>query len=80
MSYSKTTLAKVTQALEKRRAKAERIQLARHLEVTEKIPKISEYEATLSQTGLDVIKAIGMGKNAEEYISNLSSLNLAAQN
>lgn len=79
MSYSKTTLAKVTQTLEKRRAKAERIQLARHIEVTEKIPKISEYEATLSQTGLDVIKAIGMGKNAEEYINNLSALNLAAQ-
>ncbi len=79
MSYSKSTLSKVTQILEKRRSKAERIQLARHLEVTAKIPKISEYEATLSQTGLDVIKAIGMGKNAEEYIANLSALNLSAQ-
>ncbi len=79
MSYSKITLAKATQALEKRRAKAERIQLARHLEATEKIPEISKYEATLSHTGLDVIKAIGMGQNAEEYISNLSALNLAAQ-
>ena len=45
MSYSKATLSKATQILESRRNKAQRIQLARHLEVTEKIPVISEYEA-----------------------------------
>lgn len=79
MSYSKTTLAKADNTLKKRRAKAERIQLARHIEVTEKIPQISELESKLSQTGLDVIKAIGMGKDAEKYIENLSIHNLAVQ-
>lgn len=80
MSYSKSALAKATRILEKRRAKAERIQLAHHMEVTGKIPKISELETMLSQTGLDVIKAIGMGKDAEKYIQNLSAHNLAVQN
>ncbi len=79
MSYSKETLSKATQILESRKNKAQRIQLARHLEVTEKIPVISEYETKLSQTGLDVVKAIGMGSDAKEYIEQLSQLNLSCQ-
>ena len=79
MSYSKSVIAKANSMLEKRRAKAERIQLAKHLEVTSKIPQISELEALLSQTGLEVVKAIGMGKDADEYIKNLSEHNLAVQ-
>ncbi len=79
MSYSKETLSKATQILESRKNKAQRIQLARHLEVTEKIPVISEYETKLSQTGLDVVKAIGMGSDAKEYIEQLSQLNLLCQ-
>ncbi len=79
MSYSKATLSKATQILESRRNKAQRTQLARHLEVTEKIPVIAEYESKLSQTGLDVVKAIGMGSDAKEYIEQLSQLNLSCQ-
>lgn len=79
MSYSKSTLSKATQILESRRNKAQRTQLARHLEVTEKIPVIAEYETKLSQTGLDVVKAIGMGSDAKEYIQQLSQLNLSCQ-
>ena len=79
MSYSKSVIAKANSMLEKRRSKAERIQLARHIEVTTKIPRISELEAMLSKTGLEVVKAIGMGKDAEEYIRNLSEHNLAVQ-
>ena len=79
MSYSKAALSKATRILESRRSKAQRIQLARHLEVTEKIPAVSEYEAQLSATGLAVVKAIGMGSNAEEYIKQLSELNLSVQ-
>lgn len=79
MSYSKTTLVKATQVLEGRRNKAQRTQIARHLAVTEKIPVISKYEAQLSETGLSVVKAIGMGSDAQEYINQLSQLNLAVQ-
>ena len=79
MSYSKATLSEATRILENRKNKAQRIQMARNLEVTEKIPLISKYEAQLSETGLAVVKAIGMGSDAKEYIDNLSKLNLSVQ-
>lgn len=79
MSYSKSTLSKATQILESRKNKAQRIQMARNLEVTEKIPLISKYEAQLSETGLAVVKAIGMGSDAKKYIDELSQLNLSVQ-
>ena len=79
MSYSRETLSKAAKMLESRRNKAQRTQLARHLEVTEKIPVIAQYEAQLSETGLSVVKAIGMGSDADEYIKQLSQLNLAMQ-
>lgn len=79
MSYSKSTLSKATQILESRRNKAQRIQMARNLEVTEKIPLISKFEAQLSETGLAVVKAIGMGSDAKKYIDELSQLNLSVQ-
>ncbi len=79
MSYSKATLSEAARILEGRRNKAQRIRIARNLEVTEKIPLISKYEAQLSETGLAVVKAIGMGSDAKEYIDNLSKLNLSVQ-
>ncbi len=79
MSYSKDTLLKATQTLESRRNKAQRIQTARHLEVTEKIPEISACEAQLSASGLAVVKALGMGKDSQKYIDELSALNLTIQ-
>lgn len=80
MSYSKATLAKAAQIIDSRRNKAQRIQMARHIAVTDKIPVISKYEAQLSETGLSVVKAIGMGSDAKEYIEQLSQLNLSVQN
>ncbi len=79
MSYGKETLLKATQTLEARRSKAQRIQLARHMEVTEKIPEIAKYEAQLSASGLAVVKALGMGKDAKEYIDELARINLTVQ-
>ena len=79
MGYSNQTHFKAAHTLEKRRKKAERIQLARKLEISEKIPEITKFEAELAQTGLAVIKGIGMGENAEEYIKQLSEINLAIQ-
>ena len=79
MSYSKATLSEAKRILENRRNKAQRIQIARNLEITEKIPLISKYEAQLSETGLSVVRAIGMGSDAKEYIDNLSQLNLSIQ-
>lgn len=79
MSYGKDTLLKATQIIEGRRSKAQRIQLAHHMEVTDKIPEISRYEAKLAETGLAVVKAFGMGKDAQDYIRQLSEMNEALQ-
>ena len=80
MGYGKETLLKATQILESRRSKAQRIQLARHMEITEKIPEIATYEAKLAETGLAVVKAFGMGKDAQAYIEKLASINAELQN
>ena len=79
MSYGKETLLKATQILESRRSKAQRIQLANHMEVTDKIPEIPKYEAKLAETGLAVVKAFGMGKDAQDYIKQLAEMNDALQ-
>lgn len=76
MSYSKDTLLKTTKILEDRRSKAQSIQATRHAEVTTKVPAIAEYETKLSQTGLAVIKALGMGReDAQNYIERLAQIN-----
>ncbi len=79
MSYGKETLLRATQIIEGRRNKAHRIQLAHHMEVTEKIPDIAKYEAKLAESGLAVVKAFGMGKDAESYIAQLSQINITLQ-
>ncbi len=79
MSYSSETIAKANQTITKRRKKAERILSMRKLEIETKIPQIAELDALLSSTGLAVAKAIGMGNDAEEYITQLSEVNLSVQ-
>lgn len=56
MSYSKDTLLKATQVLESRRSKAQRIQLARHMEVTEKFQKSLNMKLSFLQAGLPLSK------------------------
>lgn len=76
MSYSKDTLLKATQILENRRKKAQHIRDTRHAEVTARVPEINEYETKLSETGLAVVKALGMGKeDAQNYIERLAQIN-----
>ncbi len=80
MSYSNATLSKATSILAERRSSAQRIREQRHDEIIKKIPEIASYEAQLANSGLAVIKAFGMGEDAEKYIDELSRINLAIQN
>ncbi len=80
MSYSSKTLAKATQILAERRAVAQNIRETRHTEISEKIPDIIKYEAQLANCGLSVIKALGMGNEAQKYIDELSKMNISIQN
>lgn len=79
MSYSNKTLSKATQILSERRAKAQKTREERHREILKLIPDIGKYEAQLSSSGLAVIKAFGMGNDAQKYIDDLSRMNLTIQ-
>lgn len=79
MSYGKSTLLKTAQILSERRSKAQSIQRTHHDEITAALPKIEKLEAKLSESGLAVVKALGMGADASKYIDELSRLNLAVQ-
>ncbi len=79
MSYSNKTLSKATQILSERRAKAQKTREERHNEIINLIPDIAKYEAQLSSSGLAVIKAFGMGNDAQKYIDDLSRMNLTIQ-
>lgn len=79
MSYTKSTLQKATQTLESRRMKAQQIQLTRHAEAIAAIPEIIKLEADLSESGLKIIKAFGMGKDAQKYIEELAVTNKSIQ-
>lgn len=80
MGYGKETLLKATQILEGRRNKAQQVQRTHHTEIINKIPEIATYEAKLAETGLAVVKAFGMGKDAQSYIEKLASINTELQN
>lgn len=79
MSYSNKTLSKATQILSERRTKAQKTREERHDEIVRLIPDVSKYEAQLSSSGLAVIKAFGMGNDAQKYIDELSRINLTIQ-
>lgn len=79
MSYSSKSLSKATQILSERRARAQKIREERHNEIIKLIPDIAKYEAQLSSSGLAVIKAFGMGNDAQKYIDDLSRVNLTIQ-
>ncbi len=79
MSFSKDVLLAAQTELAKRKSKAENLQQQHRNEVLLRIPEIAAAERELAQTGLDVVKAIGMGADAETYLKNLAKTNLALQ-
>ncbi len=79
MSYSQKTYERATAELERRRDRAQAEQEKRHAEAIKKLPELLEIEKEMSATGLAVVKAIGMGGDAQEFIKKLAVQNLAAQ-
>ncbi|MBR6335494.1 MAG: ATP-binding protein [Clostridia bacterium] len=79
MSYTKKIIDKADEIITARKNRAESIQQVRHTEIVTKIPAVAQYESQLSSCGFDILKAIGMGENAEEYIKELSEMNLKTQ-
>lgn len=79
LAYSREIFAKAEEELRRRRAAAENERKARHDEVCLKFPEILEYEREMARTGAEAVKAIGMGKNAAEFIDRISKANLRSQ-
>lgn len=79
MSFTVKNIEAAAQILSDRQKAAENLRSERHREVKAKIPEIAAYEAQLAASGLAVVKAFGMGKDAEEYIKGLSEINLTIQ-
>lgn len=79
MSFGKDIIIAAQTELAKRKSRAENLQQQRRSEVLLKVPAIAAAERELAQTGLDVVKAIGMGADARSYLENLAKTNLALQ-
>lgn len=79
MSYSRKVYARAASELERRRDKAERTQSMRRAEVYAKIPELIYIDREIASAGAEVIRAIGMGENAQQFIEELAKKNLASQ-
>lgn len=72
MSYSRKVYARAASELERRRDKAERTQSMRRAEVYAKIPELIYIDREIASAGAEVIRAIGMGENAQQFIEELA--------
>lgn len=79
MAYKQIVYQRAKAELENRRKKAESENDARRLNAISLCPEIARVEAEIASYGLDAVKALGMGGDAEKYIRELSVKSLAAQ-
>ena len=80
MGYTNETLAKASSIIHERHSTAQAVHDTRRLKILSEIPEIRQYDSQLSNTGVELIKAIGMDKTeAEKYIRELSEMNLRIQ-
>ena len=79
MSYKKSVYIKAKEILSQRKATAEREAEMRHSAAIALCPEIAKLEREMASHGADVVKAVGMGADLDEYIKNLAMANLRAQ-
>lgn len=79
MSYKRSVYIKAKEILDERKATAEREAEMRHSAAVAICPEIAQIEREMASHGADVVKAVGMGANLDEYIKNLAAANLRAQ-
>lgn len=79
MAYKQIVYQRAKAELENRRKRAESENDARRLKAISLCPEIAEVEAEIASYGLDAVKALGMGGDAQKYIRELSVKSLAAQ-
>lgn len=79
MSYSEQIIDKAKKEIAERRKNAEYDAKQRRDELVTACPELEEIEREIAKAGLDAIRAISMGANAQEYIKNLAKKNLEQQ-
>ncbi len=79
MAYRTAVYLKAKQILDKRKAEATNNQEARHSAALLKCPELAEIEREMSSYGAAAVKAVGMGKDAKEYVMKLSQKSLEVQ-
>lgn len=79
MSYKRSVYIKAKEILDQRKATAEKDAEARRSAAVVRCPELLNIEREMATHGADVVKAVGMGANADEYIKNLATANLKAQ-
>ncbi len=79
MSYKRSVYIKAKEILAQRKATAEKEAEIRHSAAVAACPEILTVEREMASHGADVVKAVGMGANLDEYILSLAKANLKAQ-
>ena len=79
MAFKRSVYIEAKEILDARRLEAERQQEFRHSQAIMKCPAILTLEREIASYGAEVIKAIGLGADAEEFVRKLSVKSLDAQ-
>lgn len=79
MAYKRSVYIKAKEIMNARRLEAERLQEMRHSQVILSCPEILKIEREIASYGAEVIKAIGLGADAEKFVKELSVRSLEAQ-
>ncbi len=79
MSYKRSVYIKAKEIMNQRKATAEKQADIRHADAVAACPEILTVEREMASHGADVVKAVGMGANLDEYITSLARANLRAQ-
>lgn len=79
MAYRKSVYQKAKRIIDERRKNALSQQDARHSAALAKCPQLYDIEREMAGYGAEVVKSIGMGANAEEYVKMLSVKSLDVQ-
>lgn len=79
MAFKKSVYITAKEIMNARRLEAERQQEMRHSQVIMKCPELLALEREIASYGAEVIRAVGMGADAGEFVRKLSVKSLEAQ-
>ena len=79
MAFKRSVYITAKEIMNARRLEAERQQEMRHSQVIMRCPEIFALEREIASYGAEVIKAVGMGADAGEFVRKLSVKSLEAQ-